>query len=103
MLTQDNANQVHAALSSIDLPFLTVEFSTLGGIEHASILVTISKQKREEWENGIFHNSSYRMFSLTPDMRLESFSGYNTNKFRAGKVKSVEHAIEKLKTWWQTA
>lgn len=101
MLTQEHANQVRNALSS--LPYVSVNFSTLGSIEKASILVTISKQTREEWKNGILENSSYRMFHLQHDLRLESFSGYNTNKFRAGKVKSVEHAIEKLKNWFQTA
>ena len=101
MLTQDNANQVHAALAH--LPYATVQFSTLGSVEKASILVTISKQKKEDFPSHILQNSNYRMFHLTHDMRLESFSGYNTNKFRAGKVKSVEHAIEKLKTWFETA
>jgi len=99
MLTQEHASQVREAL----FPYATVQWSDFGGTDKASILITIAKQKKEEFPNKILQNSNYRMFHLTHDMRLESFSGYKTNKFRARQVKSVEHAIEKLKTWFQTA
>jgi hypothetical protein len=101
MLTQEHANQVRSALAH--LPYATVQWSDLGGTDKTSILITIAKQKKEDFPHKILQNSQYRMFHLQHDMRLESFSGYGTNKFRAGKVKSVEYAIEKLKTWFETA
>lgn len=71
--------------------------STLGGENQASLLFRGSLQGKTEWINGILHNSQYAMFSLHSDNKLTLFSsGMNMPKFRKCKVKSLQHAAEKI-------
>lgn len=74
-----------------------VEKSTLGGVDRASLIVKASLQGKSDWKYGIFQNSQYAMFHLTCDNKLTLFSsGMNMPKFRKCKVKSLQHAAEKI-------
>ena len=80
-----------------------VEKSTLGGVERASLCVKASLQSKNDWKCGIFHNSQYAMFHLTSDDKLTMFSnGLNMPKFRKCKVKSLQHAAEKIVAYFQS-
>jgi hypothetical protein len=79
-------------------PYVKVDRSALGGEDKASILITVSLDPRESWRNGILQNSRYRQFHVR-EGGLESFSGYNTPKFRKSRIKSIEDVIKKLSDW----
>ena len=77
--------------------FLNVSYSNLGGDDRASLCVKISLQDNEDWTNGIFHNSPYAIFFLHSDEKLSlTSSGLNMPKFRKSKIKSLQHAAEKI-------
>lgn len=79
-------------------PRVNVVVSSLGG--EASVLVSVSLDKPEDWPNGIMENSRYSRFYIF-DGRLEQFSrSHKTRtKLRAGKVKSAVHAAERIAKW----
>jgi hypothetical protein len=98
MLTQKDVEEIQEGLKSV-FPYVKTQLSTLGGIERASILVTLSFDSKETWANDILHNSRYAMFSIHSDMKIEKFSGYQTPKFRKANYKSNSDFITKLKEW----
>lgn len=68
--------------------------SELGGKENVSILIAISKQKKEDWANGYIENSNYARFHLYNTGKLEKFSGYIIKPFRKRTVKDIDKAIK---------
>lgn len=98
LLTEQDANQIREALAS-QVPYVNVYRSTLGGEERASIMITISLDPRDQWQNGILENSYYGKFAVHRascfENKLEYFSG-TLPKFRKVKVKSAQDAIVKL-------
>jgi hypothetical protein len=82
------------------LPYLNVSRSTLGGDDKASILISISLDKKETWKNGIYQNSRYRQFHMY-DGKIESISGYGCEKFRKASVKDANDAVDKIIKWVQ--
>ena len=79
-------------------PYTCVQRSTLGGEERASLLFAVSFDSKEDWYNGILENSRYAKFYIC-EGRIEMFSCGKVPKFRAGKIKSIEHALKRIKTW----
>ena len=74
-----------------------VSLSTLGGDDKATIFLHLSADNKENWINGIYHNSRYAIFSLNSDSKLELISkGLNMPKFRKCKVKGTHHVAEKI-------
>ena len=85
-------------------PFTSITESTLG--DHTSTFIKVSSQHKDEWQNGIFHNSPYGIFRLGLDkgvMKLELTSkGLNTPKFRKTKCKDQLTALSKIRKWMDT-
>ena len=82
-------------------PFSSITESTLGG--RTSHFIKVSSQFKDEWQNGIFHNSPYGIFHLYPEkgvMKLELTSrGLNTPKFRKTKCEDQLEALMKIRKW----
>ena len=82
-------------------PHIHIEESALGNSN--TTFIKVSSQEKDEWQNGIFHNSPYGIFRLGTEkgvMKLELISkGLNTNKFRKCKCKDMETALEKIQQW----
>jgi len=97
-LTKEDAAHIEKNLNA---PFLNVNFSTLGGVDKGSITVGISLDEKENWSSGIFHNSRYSHFHITPDGKIEQFSKcYRIKtKFRKSNFKTVDEAIAKIQAW----
>ena len=92
--TKDDAYELGRYLEN-NLAHYTVEYSALGGIEQASIIIKATDDPKETWINGIFRNSRHAMFHLTHDSKIELFAGHHSMpKFRKRKTKSTEHAAE---------
>ena len=95
-----------ASLIRIQDPLNTIQHcyvqkSTLGGVDKASLMVKASLQSKNDWMNGIFHNSQYAMFSLDADDKLTLFAKHHTMpKFRKCKVKSLQHVAEKIASYF---
>jgi hypothetical protein len=87
-----------AASLKATFPVSFVNRSTLGGEQNASLIVKVSLDPKEEWINGIFHNSRYAMFSVGGG-KIEMFSYNKTAKFRKANASSVEEAISRLRAW----
>lgn len=79
-------------------PYVCVTRSTLGGEIHASLIITVSMDPKNEWINGILHNSRYSMFSVDAG-KIERFSGYGTPKLRKSNVKTMSDVTQKLTDW----
>lgn len=78
---------------------LKVSESSLGG--HTSLFVHLSLDYKDEWVNGIFHNSRYAIFSLADD-KVELISkGLGMPKFRKSKADDVVKAAEKIVKYCQ--
>jgi len=95
----------HLVKEGIHAPYVSVNISTLGGLERASILISLSLDPKEKWINGIYHNSRYLQFNLERDGELECFSGSRHSqglKFRKTRVKSVQAAIDKINSYLAT-
>lgn len=77
-----------------------IQISTLVGIENTSILLRISLDKKEDWQNNILHNSRYAMFHIGSDGKMECFSKhYILPTFRKCSVSTEEDIISKINKW----
>lgn len=86
--------------AEIKAPYFAASISSLGGVERASIMFRISLQPKEEWKNGIFHNSSYGMFALERNGSLEMHTSSGLKKkFRKTVVKNEQDLITKMNKW----
>lgn len=94
----DADSAVEKLKSEINADFVNAYKSTLGGVEHTSILITVSLDPKESWANGILQNSRYFQMHYSTNGVLEMFSGGRgfSSKFRKTRVKSVEDAIAKI-------
>ena len=80
-------------------PFFRTNISTLGGINRASIMITLSLEPREEWTNGIKENS--RHFNISIHNNSISYEVENTIAVRGLKMRSFttmdsEKVVSKL-------
>jgi hypothetical protein len=87
-----------ASLLQEHFPYVNVNRSTLGGEDRASLLATISLDKKEKWNNGILENSRYAKFHLS-DRKLECIAGGRFAKTRRSVVRDVQHAADKIIAW----
>ena len=103
LFNADNARMIVADRfnSEIKAPYIQTDISTLGGKENASVMMTVSLDPKESWNNGIMENSRYAKFMIERDGRIEAFTqSYKlANKFRSAKVKSISDAITKINNW----
>lgn len=96
--TIENGTLAYDELAKV-FPFANVTRYTLGGEARASLGFTVSKDDRKDWANGILENSSYAKFMLDSDGSLKLLSGWKVAKFRAGKVKDINHALKRITDW----
>jgi len=78
----------------IVFPYVYIDESSLGGI--TSKFIKISLDSREEWSNGIYHNSRYAIFYIRDEKIELTSKHFNMPKFRKCKVKSDADIIRKL-------
>ena len=64
-----------------------------------ALYVLICLDPRDTWNHRIMENSAYARFELGEDWKLEQFVYSKCAKFRKCKVKSLEHAAEKLNAY----
>ena len=96
-LTQDDVEIVQKVLLPL-VPYLKVNLSTLGGINHASIMITFSLDSRDTWINGIMQNSRYAHVMIDSDLKIENFSG-SVKPLRRATCKDLQTAINKIVSW----
>lgn len=75
----------------------SVSYGNLGG--HTSLSVKMFYQSKSEAPNGILMNAPHRFVMLHDDGEMVNLTGWKTNKFRQGKVKSVEEFADKLRKY----
>lgn len=80
-------------------PYVAVSTATLAG--HSSLHVRVSLDPRDQWVNGIYHNSRYSMFTIR-DGKIEQIAMYGLAKFRKSKIKSLDDVASKLKKWFDS-
>ncbi len=73
ILTTHDALALQAVLEKT-FPTVRVRLDTLGGVERAALIVTLSLDPREEWANGILENSRYLKVMIDHEGTLESIS-----------------------------
>lgn len=98
LTTPENMDLLKSELLKL-FPVVGISRYTLGGEDNASLGIAISLDPRDTWQNNIFENSRYAKFMLNADGGLSRISGWNTPKFRAGKVKDITQVIKRLKDW----
>ena len=107
--TQQGTEQFFSDVKSkINAPLVKVGKGALGGHEHT--FLTVCLQKKEDWPNGIFHNSKYFIMLMTPDGTIEVTTSNLTEKskspykafdripvkFRKTKVKDANDLVAKV-------
>ena len=78
-LSQETADQfIEDLKKGIKAPWVRIQKSTLGGkTVPAYIIIKLSFQPKEEWENGIFHNSDWQQINLDQrGMQISSTVSY---------------------------
>ncbi len=88
-------HQKREIADKINSEYKWLNISTLGGVENACIMLSLSLDKKEDWAYGIFHNSRYYQFSIDRNGTIENFTCSNKVKpIRKKTVKSLDEAIE---------
>lgn len=83
--------------SEINAPVVSPQASTLGGKENVSLIIRLSLDPKDKWENNIYHNSRFAMFHIYRDGGMELFAKHpNMPKFRKSKGKSIDQLIQKI-------
>lgn len=82
----------------IKAPYVTAHYSTLEGNDNVSVLLTISLDEKQKWENGIIENSRYAKFHIKRNGAIDVISASHTipKRFRKVTVKNTHQAIEKI-------
>jgi hypothetical protein len=98
LFTYENVEQaLYQLKEGLNFPFVACYFSTLGGSDNVSILLCISEDKKEDWQNNILENSRYRKIDISNDGQVENFTcGASLKYMRKFTGKSIEHIIEKI-------
>lgn len=101
LFNYETAPVVAARLNSeINAPYKNATVATLGGRDYASVLLTVSADPKDQWPNGILHNSRYGTFHIDSSGEVEHYSGsFNRlneprRNFRKRNVKSVDQLIQ---------
>lgn len=98
----EERNSMSELKTKLQFPYVNIQYSTLGGEDRASFIVTVSLQPRTEWNNGILQNSDYANFRIDKHPTgyvAENFSGY-LPKCRKFTAKSIDELINKLNIYF---
>ena len=79
---------------NIHAPFVKAQFSTLGGEENVSILLAVSLDKKEDWQNGYFENSHSFRFHIFNNGKTNQFVG--RPRMRQFTAKTIEDVVVKI-------
>jgi len=90
---------VASVKTGIKAPHVSASVSTLGGEKRASLMVNLSLDPKDTWENGIFQNSRYAQLHVDYNGMLEMFSGSIRPYLRKTRVTSVSDAVNKINQW----
>jgi len=103
-LTEEDRIEVLNGLKG-SVPVVQVKLSTLGGKDTASLSVIVSLDPRENWNNEIYENSRYSMFSIDSNGKIEQFKkSYKIPlNFRKTSYKTIQEAIAKIKKYLEVA
>ncbi len=98
--TYDDAHTLLELLES-SFPYVHTTQMQLGGKDKASLTVWVSLDNKDTWNNYIFHNSRFAIFDIDHNNRLSMITKSHKikAKLRMGKVKSLEHAAQKILKW----
>lgn len=95
--------------ASIKAPYLSVKLSTLGGVERASVMISLSIDPKESWVNNIKENSRYANFHIQRARNgytAENFSGgihREAGDFRKTTKNTVAELVKKINEWLSKA
>ena len=90
--------------SGLNAPYSRVRITTDTHIrERISMIVRLSLDEREDWENGIFENSRWAQIGLGNDGTMEMpYHGLGRYKgMRKTKFKSADDVVRKINAWIQ--
>lgn len=103
LFNADNAQTivVNRFKEEIKVPSIHSYVSTLGGKEQASVLLRVSLDPENTWNNGILENSRYALFSIDRKGYVDAFTqSYKiANRFRSGQAKNIDDVINKINKW----
>lgn len=94
----DTADKLASRIKKeIDAPYVNAKISTLGGRHRTSVMVSISLDPRDEWENKIFENSRYMRFHITYDGVIKQHArAREVKNFRKARFKTPDEVIQKI-------
>lgn len=100
----ERANLILETLKKkINVPYINAYVSTLGGAENASVLFSFSLEPKKNWKYGIFENSPFFHFHITPSepiiIELITKAFDIETKFRKSRAKTVNDLVKKLNTY----
>lgn len=87
--------------SKVKAPYVKGYISMLGGVP--SYMLTISKDKKSKWENGILQNSRYANFMVEDIGKVEMISGNLRPPMRKASYKSADDLVRKLNAYLSKA
>lgn len=102
--TYDELEQsVEKINKGIKAPYVHAYYSTLGGKQRPSILITFSLDNKKDWPQNILQNSRWvkLYFSNKGVLELNAQDYKLPKKFRKTKVKNVDEAIKKINKFIQ--
>jgi len=104
VMDKDQAEELKSKLNNqLDAPFVQASVSTLGGQHRPTVMLKVSLEPKNEWQNGIYQNSNYSQFQITHDGNIEQFSSWGmSKKFRKAKFKTIDDALKKINDYLNT-
>ena len=102
LLSSDELIALTSEIKAIlNLPFMGIKFSDLGGKNERSAIITVSIESKEQWENGYLENSKYARFHYEPNNNneLEQFTCTFSKKFRKARPVNIIDAAKKIKKY----
>ncbi len=96
---QSNLDAIKEALQDT-FAHVDVHHHVLGGIP--SVCINVSLDARDQWSNGILHNSRFSQFIIHDDLKIQQLTKrHDLPKFRKVAVKSPADLAAKVIKWKQ--
>jgi len=100
LFTIDNIEVTKSIIKTYisDYNYVNIYHSTLGGNDNISIILIISLDKKEDWQNNILENSRYIKLHIDNTGYIELCSqSHDLKLFRAGQCKSICKLTDKIR------
>lgn len=86
-----------ALTNALGAPFVSAKVSTLGGEKNVAVMLCVSLDDQETWQNNILENSRYFRMSINNDGAIEQLTLAGIKqKFRKSRVKTLDDAFAKI-------